>query len=50
MTVFFGGHEMAQYHLPQNYHLGDAEVWSKVCGEVGLQPVEGRDRTYKRVS
>ena len=49
MTVFFNGHEMALYHLPHNFHLGDPKTWAQVCADVGLEPVKDRDRIFRRI-
>ena len=49
MTVTFNGHVMAPYHLPHNFHLGVEATWREVCVDIGLQPVGGRDRVYRRV-
>ena len=48
MTVTFNGHAMAPYHLPHNFHLGVEATWREVCADAELQPVDGRDRIYRR--
>lgn len=42
MEVFFGGHELAPYHLPEVAHFGQAGKWAKVARAEGLDPIEGQ--------
>lgn len=41
--VFFGGHELSPYHLPENFHFGVPGAWDDVSRSLGLSPtgVEG---------
>jgi SAM-dependent methyltransferase len=49
MTVFFNGHELSPYHLPEHYHLDHGTRWLDICRRFGLEPIEGTDRFYRKV-
>lgn len=49
MTVFFNGHELSPYHLPEHYHLDDPRKWSNICKNYGLELIDGTDRFYRKV-
>lgn len=40
LSVFFGAHEHAPYHLPQHAKLGDYGAFRQVCESMGLTLVE----------
>lgn len=48
-TVFFGGHELSPQHLVEHYHLGDQQKWAEINKGFGLEPIEGRDRVFRKV-
>lgn len=40
MEVFFGGHELAPYHLPDVAHFGQTGKWVGVAQSEGLDPID----------
>ena len=48
MTVFFNGHELSPYHLPEHYHFDHGTEWLEVAARLGLKPIPGTDRLYRK--
>lgn len=49
MTVFFNGHELSPYHLPEHYHMDHGTKWLDICKRFGLEPIDNTDRFYRKV-
>jgi SAM-dependent methyltransferase len=49
MTVFFNGHELSPYHLPEHYHMDHGTKWLDICKKIGLEPIDNTDRFYRKV-
>lgn len=49
MTVFFNGHELSPYHLPEHYYLDHGTRWIDICKRLGLEPMDGTDRLFQKV-
>lgn len=38
--VFFGGHDLSPYHLVENNHLGNVDLWRSVMKNAGLKQID----------
>lgn len=48
MEVFFGGHEMAPYHLVENSHFGETGKWAGVARSEGLDPINEKGLLWRK--